>query len=213
MKLPAAALVALACLGGSLAQAGSDGVPSWPNSTVPDGIFLVGLGPAGPDSATGHFEIVVRDWVNQPVGYVTVILEFAGAGDYLIATDQMDPRLHVRCDHRTVYTVSDGAGVARFTIVGAARYPPPFPGSNNVVGVSIDGSSFGSTRCRSFDLNGTGGVSLPDVSVWGSDFFGDLHPTRSDFDSDGRVTLLDLARWVKAYLEGASFNSAPAYCP
>lgn len=208
-----AAVLALACCGPATARASSGGLPSAGNSTIPRDILLVGRGPVAPDTVTGGFEIVVRDLANNPIGYATVILDFATAGDFRFASDQMDPAVHVRCDQHTMYRIADAAGVARFTIVGGGQNPPRLPGSANVVGISIDGSPLATTRCRSFDMNGTDGVTLIDFQIWGRDFFGDLHPTRSDFNADGKVTLLDASLWGRAFFEGASTYSAPAYCP
>lgn len=212
-RFAVAVVLALACCGDATARASSDGLPSPGNSTIPRDILLVGRGPVAPDTASGGFEIVVRDLANNPIGYATVILDFATAEDFRFASDQMDPALHVRCDQHTIYRIADAAGVARFTIVGGGRYPPHFPGSTNVVGIAIDGAPFATTRCRSFDMNGADGVTLLDFQIWVGDFFGDLHPTRSDFNADGKVTLLDVSLWARAFFDGASTYSAPAYCP
>lgn len=206
-------LCALAVLAPAGAGAGPIGIPSAPNCTFPRIVPLVGHQGALADSATGHFEIVVRDLANIPLGWVTVILELTDAAEFRIASDQLDPRLHVLCASRTVYTFADRDGVARFTLVGGGRYPPGPAVKNRALRVSIDGAPLATLPVCALDMNGSGGVALNDLQLWSADFFGSLHPTRADFDGDGLVGLRDLSLWAAVFFEGRSVQSADAYCP
>lgn len=205
--------IALACLAAGAGPASAKQYPSPFYSVFPARIALVGHGPSGADSVSGHFEILVRDWLDQPVPYVTVICELAAGSEFRIASDQLDPRLRVVCAHQTVYTVTGADGVGSFTIIGGGRQPLPPPGSANTVLFSIDGIPFGSAPCFAFDLDGANGVGLADVSLWSTDFFSDLDPARSDFDGDAQVGLADLSLLAAVYFGGGSARSAGTYCP
>lgn len=208
-----AAALLVAALAPAPAGAGTERWPSPWASTFPDRVVLVGRGPAGADSAAGHFECRIRDPWNNPVPFVTVIFELEAGSDFRIAADQSDPRLRVVCSHQTVYTITGADGVAPFTIVGAGRQPWPAPGAVNRFAVSVDGQPFTHVACIALDLDGRYGVNLADVAYWGADLFGGLSPARADFDGDGRVGFLDLSAWARAYLAGGSAQSAAEYCP
>lgn len=202
----------LLALAGTLAAGSSQADPPSPgNSTIPDHVTLVSLGPAGPDSVAGHFVVVFRDLANQPVPGVVITLDFAACTDVAIAPDQRDPRLVVNCSSRTVSAVTDVNGTASFTILGARAFGPPSgPNSLRIYG---DGVMLGSLSASMFDLDGTGGVTLGDLGAWASDFFSGTNPPRSDYDDYGGVSLSDLSFWAAAYFSGRELFSAGPYCP
>ena len=208
-----AAVLALAGLAAGADSASAKQYPDPWQSEFPSRIALVGFGASGADSAYGHFEVLLRDRWGQPVPFVTVICELEAGSDFRIASDQQDPRLHVVCPHQTVYSVSGGDGIASFTIIGGGRSPLPPPGAANRILFSLDGVPWGSAPCFAFDLNGTSGVSLADVSLWAADFFGGLGAARMDFDADGRVSLTDLSLLAAVFFGAGSAQSAATYCP
>lgn len=212
-RFAAAALIALAGLATGAGSAAAKEYPDPWYSEFPSRIALVGYGPSGADSASGHFEVVLRRKFGIPIPLVTVICELEAGSDFRIASDQRDPRLHVVCPHQTVYAITDENGVASFTIIGGGRSPLPPPGSANRVLFSLDGTPWHTATCFTFDLNGTGGVSFTDVSLWAADFFGDVYTARTDFDGDGRVSLTDLSLLAVVLFRAGSTQSATTYCP
>jgi hypothetical protein len=66
-----------------------------------------------------------------------------------------------------------------------------------------------------YDLDGTGGVTINDLSVWITDFgtFGNPAFGRSDFDCSGGVGINDMSVWLSAFGAGAQIESCGAICP
>ena len=207
--LPRLALLtcALCCASTAIAQ-----VPSPANSTIPNHVNLVGLGPAGADSVSGHCYVVHRDLANNPVPGAVITFDFSAVGDMTIASDQPDPRLTVNCATRTVSAVTDANGRADLTIVGAGI--PGRPASAQFqFHIYADGILLGSPTLSAFDLNGTGGVDLTDLGLWLVDYVSGTNPMRSDFDGTGGVSLVDFSIWSAAFFHAGSPQSAASYCP
>lgn len=208
-RSPLFALLAAALLCGAPAHAQ---IPSPANSTIPGHVNLVGFGPVGADSASGHCYVIFRDLANNPVPGVTITFEFQAIQDMTIASDQPDPRLTVNCATRTVSAVTDANGRADFTIVGAGI--PGRPASTQFqFHVYADGVLLGSPMLSAFDLDGVGGVKLNDLALWFADYVTATSPMRADFDGSGNVSLSDLSIWSAAYFGSGSTQSAASYCP
>ena len=188
------------------------GWPSPANSTIPGHVNLVGLGPAGPDSAFGHCEVIFRDLANNPMPGVEIALDFSDVSDMTIATDPHDPRLTVHCSPRMVTAVTDQNGRAVFTVIGSAI--PGRPASPvYAFKLYADGILLGSPTLSAFDMNGQGGVDPTDLSLWSADFFSVTNPMRADYDGTGGVSIADLSLWSGAYFGAGSVQSAASYCP
>lgn len=185
--------------------------PSPGNHTIPGHIVLVGLGAAGPDSATGHCTVTVRDLANNPVPNSVVIFDFSSCTDMAPAVDQRDPRLVVTCALRQVSSVTDANGIARFTVLGTATAGPPSP----LWGLKIyaDGVLLGSPRLSALERDGAGGLTLNDLSPWTADFFSAADPMRADLNGDGYVSVLDLSVWAGAYFAGSNSVAIGTVCP
>jgi hypothetical protein len=56
-------------------------------------------------------------------------------------------------------------------------------------------------------------VTLADLGLWGTDYFGGTNPDRSDYNGAGGVTLADLGLWGSTYFAGASGSSGAVLCP
>ncbi len=204
---PALLLLAVAAASPALAQ-----LPPYANSLVPTHVNLVGWNGVSADSAHGRCTVEVRNLANEVVPGVPVTLDFSSCTDLRVAADQHDPRLVVGCSGATVTCTSDAQGIASFTIVGASYSRAASTTSQRAM-IDIGGSYAGNPPVAAFDLDGSGGLTLLDLSLWGQDYFSATNPSRSDYDGNGVVSLLDLSAWSRAYFAGGSLLSGATYCP
>lgn len=203
--------IALALLGVLLAaSAASAGQAAW-ESHLPAHITLVGCGPAGPDSAIGHFRFPVIGIDPNPIPNSYVELDFARCPGFTVAADQQDPRLRVLCGGRKVCSRTDATGYVSFTIMGTGTAAPP--DSPSFVWVYADGVLLGTINVAVLERDGLGGLTLADLAYWTADYFRGDHPARSNLNGDPFVDLNDLAIWANAYFSGADAFSPGAYCP
>lgn len=187
------------------------GVPNPVNWTIPSHVTLVGLGPAGPDSAVGHVTCVIRDLANNPMPGSVVTLDFSACTDIAIADDQRDPRLFADCSARCVSAVTDVNGIARFTVIGAGTAGPIHPPS--ALRVYADGYYAGSPSVAVFERDGAGGLTLADLAFWTVDLFSATNPERSDLNGSLYVDIADLSVWAAAYFNGNNSLPTGPYCP
>lgn len=195
-----------------LAQAARAGLPPPPMSTIPTHVVLVGHGPAGPDSATGQVEVVVRDLAGNPVPGSVITFDLSAATDMRPAEDQRDPRLFTNCGAlRQVSAVSDVNGIARLTILGAVTNGPP--SGSGALKIYADGVLLGYPLVSALERDGVAGLTLADLSFWTADFFSGTEPMRADLDGSGYVSILDLSVWARAYFSGDNALPIGALCP
>ena len=186
------------------------GPPSPGNSTIPYHVLLVGLGPAGPDSAIGQAAVAYRDLANHPIPGAVVTLDFSACNDLVLASDQLDPRLFTNCAANTVSAVTDANGVARFTIMGSGiAAPAHLP---QALHVYANGEWLGGVAVGVLERDGSAGLTLADLAYWAADYFGGA-PERADLDGLSGVDLNDLSIWAHAYFSGSNAYTAGPYCP
>lgn len=201
----------LAALATAIATPAFADVPSPFNHTIPTHVVLVGHGPAGPDSATGHVYCVIRDLASNPIPNALVWFEFSGCTDLTIATDQRDARLTVNCAMRSVRAVTDQDGRVDFTILGSGTAGPPSP--PNAMHIYADGVLLGSPPVAVLERDGFPGLTLTDLSLWAADFFGGTNVERADLDGSGSVNVADLSVWAKAWFGGDNAYAIGGLCP
>ncbi len=206
-----AMLLGLACVAPASATATQ---PSPGNSTVPACTYLVGSSGGVPATAAGKFTVTVRDLANNPVVGAHVVVDLSGCPDLHICADQLDPAVDIDCANKRVGKFSDQNGMANFTLLG---------GSNGGAAVTLlggakiyeNGTLIGSPTIGAFDLDGSRGVGINDLSVWITDFgtFGNPAFGRSDYDCSGSVGINDLSVWLTAFGRGDQTQSCGATCP
>ena len=78
-----------------------------------------------------------------------------------------------------------------------------------------NGTLIGSPTACTFDLDGSDGVGVNDLSVWLTDFGALGNPAfgRSDFDCSGSVGINDFSVWLTAFGRGDQAQSCGATCP
>lgn len=193
--------------------------PAWnhPVHEVPTHANLAGWDGARADSAAGHFEVMVHDIAMTPLADFQVTIEFPelSTSQMRIAAEQADPRLHVDCELRTIWTLTDASGKAHFTLIGGSRNPPGPDLGHNYFRVICDDPPASTQKVwlAAFDLDGQSGVTPLDLLKFSAALFAVPQERRADYDGDGLVTALDLSRWGAVYFEGRSWSSAASYCP
>lgn len=203
--------IALAALALASASAALANTPSPMNHTIPTHVVLVGHGPAGPDSVTGHVYCIIRDLASNPVPNSEVRFDFSGCTDLTIATDQRDPRLTVNCAQRTVTAITDQNGRVDLTIMGAATGGPPSPRQS--MRIYADGVLIGSPPVAVLERDGFAGLTLADLSLWAADWFSGMELERADLDGSGWVSVADLSVWARAYFDGDNTYAIGTVCP
>jgi hypothetical protein len=204
-------LTAAGCL---IASAAMAGVPSPGNSTVPPCISLVGS-KAGAADPVGNFTVTVRDLANNPLNGASVVVDLSGCTDIAICSDQLDAGALVNCAAKTTRKFTNLAGQVSFIVLGGSN------GSGNATtllgGAKIyaNGTLIGSPTAAAFDLDGSNGVGINDLSVWLTDFgtLGNPAFGRSDFDCSGSVGINDLSVWLTEFGNGTSAASCAISCP
>ncbi len=186
------------------------GFPPIGNPILPGCIRLVGSDGVQA-SPSGAFSVVVRDLANNPLPFVAVIVDLSGAPDLRLCGNQLDASLTLDCTNARVSALTDANGVARFTLLGGGYGPPftiGFPAQ-----IFCQGFLLGSVPVCSFDLDGQGGVSANDLSVWLAEFAAGTPYVRSDFDCSGDVGANDLSFWFGAFASGTQIGSCGTTCP
>ena len=196
--------------GGADHTGGTTCVPSPVLSSGPRGIVLVGQsGSPDPIGAVTH---VVRDAGGVPVPGSTIGIDFSHCPDLQIGGDVLSPNVHVNCAARTVWTVTDAAGTATFSIVGGGT-----GGTAGLVtrcaSVTVDGVPLPSPIVSVFDLDGRNGVDAMDLCIFAADLFSGQYRQRCDYDADGDVDGIDLSLLARALFGGGSSTSGKACMP
>lgn len=193
------------------------GVPDPINSNVPGRINLVGVdagsGNANGAAAGATFSVTVRDLAANPIANSSVVIDFTGdLTDTRVADTQPYAGLTMNCGTHGVSALTDGSGVATFVVVGGGTsvYGAAHSSGANVY---ADGVLLGTTHVGYYDMDGVGGVAIPDLSRWAADFFGGTNPERADYDDAGGVAVPDLAVWSAVFFAGLSNQSSATYCP
>ena len=190
------------------------GIPSPANSTVPNGILLVGLKNGVPDPL-GLFTVTVRDLANNPLANISVEVDFANAPDIDIASSQPYSGLTVRCLQHSVSALTNVSGVASFIIVGSSAGRLDLGGGGALSGgarVRVGGTLIGSPTAATLDYDGANGVGGADVSAWLCDFASGTPYGRGDFDFNGSIGANDLTTLKNAISAGNSAESGSPTC-
>lgn len=183
-----------------------------PNCTVPTQVRAVGTQGGVPDRAAGQFTIIIRDLVNNPTSGASVVLDLSGLPDVVLCSDQADPDVTTSCTAHTVRKFTNAQGQVVFTLVGAST------GTNDAQGLGsakiyANGVLVRDVAVSTFDLDGAGGVSANDLSIWLADFASGVPHPRSDYDGSGSVGAGDLSEWLGVLGAGTSSSSCASACP
>lgn len=209
----AAQVVVAVVLFGSLAWAQTArAVPSAANSSIPSHVVMVGRLAALADTGLGSFTIVVRDLANNPIANATVEFRVLNCEGARLSANPLQPGVTARCATHGYTAVSDVHGEVRMCLVGGGTVGSP-PGAGPCAQVFAAGVLLGTSSVAIFDLDGTGGVGINDLSQWLTDFGLNEPISRSDFDGSGSVTISDLSVWLDAWSRGTSAEGATSYCP
>jgi hypothetical protein len=203
LRLPVIATLAVLALASSrLALAGIP-VPDPAHSTIPDHVIVVGNDGVTPDPV-GRSAVVVRDLIGHPIPNSVVQITFLGCSGIGICLNQLDPSLFMDCTRKSLQTVTDAFGVARFDIMGAAS-PVACPSDpSGCAVITADGVLLGHTSVAALDLDGAPGLSGTDLAEWLGGFACGSNSPRLDYDGDGVVGGDDLSLWLGAFFGARS---------
>jgi hypothetical protein len=221
-----------------VAGAANAGAPSSANSTrTSGGMQLVGTngsGGPGPDAVDtkGNFSFTIRDAVPNVIPGATVLINFTGCPHIRLCSDMKLSNATVDCIAKTVSTVTNGIGVASFSIVGMVDQttyvanqnfpePDPVPGlyaGCATVTVTVPGfppAIYPNLIAAAFDhevLAAPGnGVLGGDIAKAVSDVLSANYRERSDYSGaagpDGQLLGGDVALSVSVVLGSGSTSS------
>lgn len=186
-------------------------VPPAPTSTLPAFIRVVGSNAGVPDTISGKFSVTIRDFANNPVPNSFVTVDLSACPDIRMASDQLNPNYTVDCASRTVGGYTNAAGIATFTLLGSSWAAGSYSGLN-CARAYVDGVLLGNVTVAAFDLDGAGGISIADLSLWLGDIGSMSYRARSDYDASGSLNVGDLSAWLGALGRGGSRVTGAA-CP
>lgn len=184
------------------------------------------------DGRCGDYLISVRNSANDPVPGSTVMIDFTGCTDLVLACDQLEASTGQTIVGRQITIVTNAAGQAVFRVQGAATGAPT---TNNTTSPGIDdgtpcatayadGVILGYLVVTAYDLNGAGSpasaVNSADASLALGESnkvaLGAMPRARTDLNFSGSITAADASIIMKAANDAAlgtgSRNTGP-YCP
>ena len=184
-----------------------------PYCTAPSAVRLVGTNGGVPDRVAGEFQIVIRDFVNNPTPGASVVIDLSGTPDVVLCAEQADPNALTSCPGHSVLKFTDGLGQVTFTLLGSSTGASDPAATGLPARIFANGVLVREISVSTFDLDGASGVGATDLSIWLTDFGSDTYHQRSDFDASGGDGANDLSEWLTMFGAGGSTQSCGASCP
>ncbi len=183
-----------------LATAAGAEIPSPSNSTAPAFIRVVGSTAGVPDTVAGRFVVTVRGTSTNPFPGAFVSVDVSGCPDIRLATDQLNPNYTVigYCVNHTIGAWTNNDGVVAFTLVGSSWSAGTHAGLG-CARLYANGVLLSTPIVSAFDLDGMGGVTTADLSLWLDDFGTHVYRGRGDYDGNGSVSTGDLSLWLAEF--------------
>lgn len=209
------ALLSLVALSAFAPPPAGAGLPPPPQSTIPQHVLLVGRDASGNADPLGAATAVIRDFANNPVPGVEVLIDFSTTPDMRPSAAQPDPAIvSVDCPGGPVLKVVTGAnGSVTFRIVGRANLSAATAAQLPTLRFYCQGAYLGQAIVSAYDLDG-GGVGPTDLNAWLQDFFSGNYFARSDYDGNLIVGPNDLSMWLKAFFGSNSIQGGMGgVCP
>ncbi len=209
-------------LGATAPAAVSTAVPPVNNNTIPDRITVVGSSCGIPDPM-GHFEIVIRDIVNNPVPNADVYLDFTNCTDLRLCSVQAPGViLHCHSVEQALEAFTDVTGRIEFDVMGCGTNTGATPGAGaGCLGVyevfgPLSRYWWKNVTVMVLDQNGAvsaNGVEVTDMVALLKDLGAGTYYGRSDYSGNGVLDVVDLSLWLAAFGTGASANGCPLNLP
>ena len=133
--------------------------------------------------------------------------------DIRLAIDQLNPNYSVitYCWTHAIGAYTNSAGVVAFTLVGNSWNAGTYSGLG-CARIYADGELLSSPSVAAFDLDGMGGVTTADLSLWLGDFGTHIYRGRGDYDGSGSLSTGDLSIWLGEFGSHRSSTTAGS-CP
>ena len=191
-------------------------------STIPTVIHLVGKVGTSADPA-GLFTVTVRDAASAPIGGARVQIAFGNCSDMSPATQQLYPGVTLeQCSPPIVSAITDGAGVARFSVLGSVLHRTATGSDSHEACSSIRCSvgsdppvTLGDVYVSAYDQDGVNGVRAHDVALWWCDYsssqYDGSYHQRSDYVAASGccfVGIDDFSALLSDYWAGGSQETA-----
>lgn len=104
-----------------VASAAWANVPDCTHSTYAGWLKVTGYTSTNVPDPSGVYCVTIRDFANNPIGGVTVTLDLSACCDINICTDAIPGQTLVSCTPAKISVNTDAAGVACFSVTGAAK--------------------------------------------------------------------------------------------
>lgn len=183
---------------------------------APRCIALVGSHAGVPD-VLGRFAVTVRDFANNPMDNMPVVVDLSRCADLRLCSDPLDPAIVVDCAARTAVTHTNALGVATFTLLGSslgyASGAPSSQGAQGRVFVPPFQDYGVAVTVTAYDLDGFAGLGANDLSMWLTDFGSGVPWARSDYDGGGSVGANDLSLWLEGFGHSWGGETCASRCP
>ena len=181
--------------------------PDPATSVLPPCIRLVGHFGSTADPA-GTFTVTVNDAGGAPCPGATVAITFLFCTDVKSCDPQLFPGVGASCAGALVFAGTDAVGVATLSVIGCG-VPGGCgsPGACAGIYATAPGEPtvlLGSVPVAAFDLDGVGGLSGNDLSVFLGYFFGCGYASETDYNCNGGSDGDDLSVWLGVFLRSGS---------
>ena len=196
----------------ALATAAAAKVPCPSCCSVPTHLCVAGMTAGIPDTTLGAFGVVLRDLANNPENHDDVWVDVTGCPDCRMPAAGAVPGVPVQCPDSYGVWYTDLQGTAQLVLVGGSTGAPGTPGPS-VARIFAAGVLIAEVRIAIYDLDGRGGLTANDLSLWLTDYGTQQYIGRDDYDGDGKLGANDLSLWLTALGRGTSTASVTSFCP
>ena len=181
-------------------------------STLPTHLCLAATADGLPDTTLGAYPVVILRINAFPDAFDDVWVDVTGCPDCRMPAAGTLPGEPVQCPDSYGVWTTDDQGAARLVLVGGSTGLPGTPGPS-VARIYAGGVLLVQVPIAIYDLDGRGGLTANDLSLWLADYGTGQYVGRDDYDGNGQLGPNDLSLWLTAFGRGTSTASVTSLCP